>query len=206
MIRPSNSLWASPIVLACKKDGTLRMRVDYRKLNFVTKPDKFPLPRIDDLLDQLGKSKYFSTLDLAAGFWQIRMNNSPKEKTAFGTQNGLFEFQVMPFGLTNAAPAVFQRLMQRVVSDLNPPEGPDFMGVYVDDLLISSLTFEEHRDHLSRVMSRLRSANLKLKLTKCHFVTPRVEYLHVGHVISSAGLSPNPKQVAAVSNYPQPNH
>ena len=201
VIQPSNSPWASPIVLVRKKDGTLRMCVDYRKLNSVTKPDKFPLPRIDDLLDQLGKSKYFSTLDLAAGFWQIRMNDSSKEKTAFVTQNGLFEFQVMPFGLTNA-PAVFQRLMQRAISDLNPPEGPDFVGVYVDDLLISSRTFEEHLDHLSKVMSRLRSANLKLKLTKCHFVRPRVEYL--GHVISSAGLSPNPKQVAAVSNYPQP--
>ena len=201
VIQPSNSPWASPIVLARKKDGTLRMCVDYRKLNSVTKPDKFPLPRIDDLLDQLGKSKYFSTLDLAAGFWQIRMNKSSKEKTAFVTQNGLFEFQVMPFGLTNA-PAVFQRLMQRVISDLNPPEGPDFVGVYVDDLLISSRTFEEHLVHLSKVMGRLRSANLKLKLTKCHFVRPRVEYL--GHVISSEGLSPNPKQVAAVTNYPQP--
>ena len=201
VIKPSNSPWASPIVLARKKDGTLRMCVDYRKLNSVTKPDKFPLPRIDDLLDQLGKSRYFSTLDLAAGFWQIKMSNSSKEKTAFVTQNGLFEFQVMPFGLTNA-PAVFQRLMQKVVSDLNPPEGPDFVGVYVDDLLISSRTFEEHLDHLCRVMSRLRSANLKLKLTKCHFVRPKVEYL--GHVISSAGLSPNPRQVAAVSNYPQP--
>ena len=201
VIQPSNSPWASPIVLVRKKDGTLRICVDYRKLNSITKSDKFPLPRIDDLLDQLGKSKYFSTLDLAAGFWQIRMSNSSKEKTAFITQNGLFEFQVMPFGLTNA-PAVFQRLMQRVISDLNPPEGPDFVGVYIDDLLTSSRTFEEHLDHLSRVMSRLRRANLKLKLSKCHFVRPRVEYL--GHVISSAGLSPNPKQVAAVSNYPQP--
>eukprot|EP00731_Ephydatia_muelleri_P011030 Em0005g1616a len=143
-----------------------------RRLPFA--PDKFPLPRIDDLLDQLGKSKYFSTLDLAAG-------------------NALW---------ADKCPGSFQRLMQRAISDLNPPEGPDFVGVYVDDLLISSRTFEEHLDHLSKVMSRLRSANLKLKLTKCHFVRPRVEYL--GHVISSAGLSPNPKQVAAVSNYPQP--
>ena len=103
----------------------------------------------------------------------------------------------MPCGLTNA-PAVFQKFMQRVISDLNPPEGPDFMGVYVDDLLISSCSFEEHLDHLSRVTSRLRSANLKLKLTKCQFVRPRVENL--GHVILSAGLSPNQKQVAAISN------
>jgi len=107
VIQPSSSPWASPIVLVRKKDGTLRFCIDYRALNSVTKPDPFPLPRIDDLLNQLGKSQYFSTLDLAAGYWQIKVDKESKEKTAFTTQQGLFEFKVMPFGLTNA-PAMFQ--------------------------------------------------------------------------------------------------
>lgn len=107
VISPSESPWSSPVVMVRKKDGTHRFCVDYRKLNSVTKRDQFPLPHIDDLLDQLGKAKYFSTLDLAAGYWQIQVHGEFQEKTAFSTPQGLFEFKVMPFGLTNA-PAVFQ--------------------------------------------------------------------------------------------------
>ena len=136
VIRPSNSSWASPVVLVRKKNGTHRFCVDYRALNSITKADTFPLPRIDDLLDQLGESKYFSTLDLAAGYWKIRVHPDSQAKTAFITPQGLFEFQVMPFGLTNA-PAVFQRLMQNVITGLNPEEGPDFVSAYIDDILIS---------------------------------------------------------------------
>ena len=201
VIKPSSSPWASPIVLVCKKDGTMRFCIDYRKLNAVTKADKFPLPRIDDLLDQLGKAQYFSTLDLAAGYWQIRINETSKEKTAFTTHQGLYEFQVMPFGLTNA-PAVFQRLMQKVISGLNPVEGPDFVCVYIDDLLIFSCSLEEHLKHLRLVMNRLRQAKLKLKPTKCHFVRHSVEFL--GHIITASGLHPNPKQIAAVQDFPRP--
>jgi len=118
IIQPSNSPWASPIVLVRKKDGTLRLCVDYRNLNSVTKPDKFPIPRIDDILDQLGESKYFSTLDMASGYWQIKVSEESQEKTAFITHSGLYEFRVMPFGLTNV-PGVFQRLMQIVIGGLN---------------------------------------------------------------------------------------
>ena len=123
VIQPSRSPWSSPVVLVKKRDGTHRFCIDYRALNSVTKPDSFPLPRIEDLLDQLGESTYFSTIDLASGFWQIRMHPDSQQKTAFSTQQGLFEFRVMPFGLTNA-PAVFQRLMQQVVAPLNPSSGP----------------------------------------------------------------------------------
>ena len=110
VIRPSSSPWASPVVLVRKRDGSLRFCVDYRGINSVTKPNQFPLPRIDDLLDQLGHCKYFSTLDLAAGYWQVQMTPTSWEKTAFTTHKGLYEFNVMTFSLRNV-PAVFQRLM-----------------------------------------------------------------------------------------------
>ena len=143
--------------------------MDYRDLNAVTRADTFPLPRIDNLLDQLGNSCYFSTLDLASGYWQIRVHPDSQEKTAFVTPQGLYEFRVMPFGLTNA-PAVFQRLMQRVLMGLNPSDGEDFVAVYIDDVLVFSHTLEEHLEHLRRVIDRLQQAGLKLKPTKCHFV------------------------------------
>ena len=201
VIQPSNSPWASPIVLVKKKDGTLRFCIDYRHLNSVTKLDKFPLPRIDDLLDQLGQSQYFSTLDLAAGYWQVKVGDKSREKTAFITHRGLFEFRVMPFGLTNA-PAIFQRLMQKVLEGLNPDQGPEFVEVYIDDVLVFSRTMEDHVKHLRQVLNRLRKAGLKLKPGKCHFVRQTVEYL--GHVITPSGLQPNPNQVSAIRDYPSP--
>ena len=201
VVQTSSSPWASPIVLVRKKDGSLRFCVDYRQLNAVTRPDTFPLPRIDDLLDQLGKSHYFSTLDLAAGYWQIKVAEDSREKTAFVTHQGLFEFRVMPFGLTNA-PAIFQRLMQCVLCGLNPEQGPDFVSVYINDVLVFSRTMTEHLDHLRRVLDCLRGANLKLKPSKCHFLRQNVEYL--GHLITPAGLKPNPKQVSAVQQFPAP--
>ena len=201
VIQPSTSPWASPVVLVRKKDGTLRFCVDYRGLNSVTKLDQFPLPRIDDLLDQLGKSHYFTTLDLASGYWQIRVDKPSREKTAFITHQGLFEFCVMPFGLTNA-PAVFQRLMQRVLRDLKTDEEKDFAEVYIDDVLIFSETLEAHLEHIRLVLERLKEAGLKLKPSKCHFLRECVEYL--GHLITPNGLKPNPKQVKAVIEFPVP--
>jgi len=175
--------------------------IDYRNLNLVTKADKFPLPRIDDLLDQLGEVQHFSTLDLASRYWQISINEKSREKTAFITHRGLFEFRVKPFGLTNA-PAVFQRLMQRVISGLNPCEGPDFVCVYIDDLLVFSHSLKDHLSQLCLVMDRLRQAGLKLKSTKCYFIRQSVEFL--GHVITPSGLKPNPRQIAAVHDFPEP--
>lgn len=169
IIHPSNSPWASPIILVKKKDSGLRLCVDYRALNSVTKADRYPLPRIADLLDRLGRSRFFTTLDLAAGFWQVKVDEESREKTAFVTQRGLFEFRVMPFGLTNA-PAIFQRLMQRVLDGVNPEDGPDFTDAYIDDVLVFSRTAEDHVEHLCAVLDRLRKAGLKLKPKKCHFV------------------------------------
>ena len=181
VIQPSKSPWSSPVVMVRKRDGTHRFCVDYRKLNTVTKADTFPLPRIDDLLDQLGQAKYFSLVDLASGYWQIRMSEESKEKTAFVTPQGLFEFHVMPFGLTNA-PSVFQRLMNGVLMGLNPTVGPEFVTVYIDDVLIFSKSLEEHITHLELVLQRIQEAGLKLKPTKCRFICREVEYL--GHLIT----------------------
>ena len=203
VVEPSASAWASPVVMVRKKDGSHRFCVDYRRLNAVTKKDQFPLPRIDDLLDQLGKSGYFSTLDLASGYWQIRMEPSAQEKTAFVTPQGLYEFRVMPFGLTNA-PAVFQRLMQRVIKGLNPEEGPDYVAVYIDDILIFSRTLEDHLEHIRSVLERLKETKLKLKPQKCSFLRSEVEYL--GHTISPQGLKTNSRIVEAVRAFPAPTN
>ena len=139
----------SPVVMVRKKDGTHQFCVDYRDLNAVTKADKFLLPRIDDLLDQLGKLRYFSTLDLALGYWQIRVQPDSRENTAFVTPQGLYKFRVMLFGLTNT-PTVFQRHMQRVLMGLNPGEGQDFVAVYIDNVLVCVriLTYPQHLEHL----------------------------------------------------------
>ena len=201
VIQPSASPWSSPVVMVRKKDGSHRFCIDYRQLNSVTKADTYPLPRIDDLLDQLGCCKFFSTLDLASGYWQIRVSPSSQEKTAFVTPQGLYEFKVMPFGLTNA-PAVFQRLMQRLLMGLNPESGPDFVAVYIDDALIFSPTLDEHIDHLKAVVQRVNEAGLKFKPSKCQFIRQEVEYL--GHIVTPQGLKPNKSLVEAITEFPHP--
>ena len=203
VIQPSNSPWSSPVVMVRKKDGSHRFCVDYRELNSVTKADTFPLPRIDDLLDQLGGARYFSTMDLASGFWQIQMEPDSREKTAFVTPQGLYEFLVMPFGLKNA-PAVFQRLMQKVLSGLNPDSGKQFVAAYLDNILIFSTMLQEHLAHLRKVIDRLKFANLKLKPSKCNFMKEEVEYL--GHIITAAGLQPNSRITQAVQDFVIPEN
>jgi len=151
VIEPSSSPWASPVVMVRKKDGTLRFCIDYRELNKVTKKDTYPLPHVDDLLDEIGSPRYISTLDLASGYWQIRVAPSSREKTAFITPEGLFQFRVMPFGLTNV-PAVFQRLIQAVLMGLNPVEGEHFVFVYMDDVLVFSKNLKDHLKHLQLVI------------------------------------------------------
>ena len=148
--------------------------MDYRALNSVTKADSFPLPRIDDILDQLGESRYFTTLDLKSGYWQVKVHPSCREKTAFITHEGLYEFRVMPFGLMNA-PAVFQRLMRRVLRDVDSET--EFVSVYLDDVLAFSKTSEEHMMHLLQVLGRLREVGLKLNPKKYHFLRNQVTYL-----------------------------
>ena len=202
VIQPSSSPWASPIILVRKKDGSHRFCVDYRALNAVTKTDTFPLPCINDLLDQLGGTKYFSTLDLAAGYWQIRVHPDSQQKTAFITHEGLHEFRVMPFGLKNA-PAAFQRLMQKALEGLNAEERHDYVSVYIDDELVFSPSWQDHIRHLKLTIKRLLSVGLKLRPLKCRFIRQEVEFL--GHVLTPQGLKTSWHHVQAVRDFKVPS-
>ena len=161
VIRPSVSAWASPVVLVKKRDGQYRLCVD---LNSVTTKDSYPLPRVDDNLDALGGAQYFSVLDLASGYWQVKMDERDRQKTAFVCDRGLYELNVMPFGLTNA-PGTFQRLMDLVLVGI---QGVSCL-VYLDDVIVYSRTFEEHLKKLEGVVQCLQKAGLKLQPVKCHF-------------------------------------
>ena len=198
VIRPSNSPWASPVVMVRKKDGSLRFCVDFRQLNAATVKDAHPLPRIDDLLDALHGAKWFSTLDLKSGYWQVPIAEQDKEKTAFRTSSGqLFEFNQVPFGLCNA-PATFSRLMDRVLAGLHW----ETCLFYLDDIIVFSSTWEEHLARLREVFERLRQAKLKLGAAKCTFATKEVSYL--GHRVTEEGLLPDPSLLAAIRDIPPP--
>ena len=199
IIKDSKSPWASPVVLVNKKDGSIRFCVDYRKLNAVTSKDVYPIPRIDDSLNALGGMKYFSTFDLAQGYWQTPMDEDAKPKTAFTTHCGLYEFNVMPFGLCNA-PATFQRSMDLVLAGIKWKS----CLVYIDDIIVFSETFEKHIKDLEELFERLSNFNLKLKASKCFFCKKSVEYL--GHIVSKNGIEVNPKKVQAAKELKAPKN
>ena len=198
-IQPSKSPYGAPVLFARKKNGKLRFCVDYRALNDQTIKDKFPLPRIDDLLDRLQGATVFSKLDLAQGYHQVQVAPEDVHKTAFTTQAGHFEFRVMPFGLCNA-PATFQRLMN---STLSPYLGR-FCMVYLDDIIVFSKNSEDHQDHLDQVLSKLAEAGLKAQLTKCEFGMAKLEFL--GHVVSADGIQMDPSKVQAMTDWPVPKN
>jgi hypothetical protein len=172
LIRPSTSPWGAPVLFVKKKDGSLRLCVDYRRLNRVTVKNKYPLPRIDDLFDQLKGARYFSKIDLRSGYHQMRVREEDIPKTAFSTRYGHFEFVVMPFGLTNA-PATFMDLMNRIFKKYLD----QFVVVFVDDILVYSKTREEHEEHLQIDLQILRENQLFSKLEKCEFWLEVVKFL-----------------------------
>ena len=176
-VTESSSPWSSPVVLVAKKDGSQRLCIDYRQLNAATVKDAFPLPRVDDSLSALSGSRWFSTLDLASGYWQVAMDASTKEKAAFVTSSGLYEWNVMPFGLCNA-PSTFARLMELVLKGLHWK----ICLIYLDDVIVMAPTFEEELERLKQVFERLAHAGLKLKPKKCFLFRKRVSYL--GHVVT----------------------
>jgi hypothetical protein len=190
-IIPSTSPWAAPMLFVEKKDGTKRMCIDYRSLNEVTIKNKYPLPRIEDLFDQLRGASVFSNIDLRSGYHQLRIRPSDIPKTSFITKYGLYEFTVMLFGLTNA-PAYFMYLMNIVFMDYLDK----FVVVFIDDILIYSQNEQEHEEHLRKVLQRLRDCQLYAKLSKCEFWISEVLFL--GHIINREGLAIDPKKVTAI--------
>lgn len=198
LIAPSNSPFGAPVIFVKKKNGGLRMCVDYRALNKITKKDKFPLPRADDLLDKLHGSTVFSSLDAVSGYYQIRIAPEDVEKTAFRTTQGHYEFKVLPFGLTNA-PATFQALMNSIVEEFDLG---DFVVVYLDDILVHSKTLKEHAQHLRRLFQALAHHQLFLSRNKCSFGQSEVFFL--GFKISGEGIRPDPAKGEALLNWAAP--
>ena len=192
VIRPSNSPWASPVVMVKKKDGSLRFCVNFRQPNAATIKDAHPIPRTDDLLDALHGARRFSTLDPKSGYWQVPIQEQDKEKTAFLTSSGqLFEFNQVPFGICNA-PATFSRLMDRVLAGHHW----ETCLFYLDDIIVFAAMWEEHLSRLQQVFEQLRHAQLKLGAEKCTFAAKEVSYL--GHRVTSEGLLPDPTLLAAI--------
>jgi hypothetical protein len=196
-IRPSTSPWGCPALFVKKKDESLRLCIDYRPLNAVTTKNKYPLPRIDVLFDQLVGAKVFSKIDIRSYYHQIKTRASDIPKTAFSTRYGLYEYLVMSFGLTNA-PAYFMYLMNSVFM----PELDRFMVVFINDILVYSKNEEEHAGHLDVVLQRLREHCLYAKLSKCDFLLKEIKFL--GHTIFKAAIAVDPDKVQEVMNWKPP--
>ncbi|MFS7974493.1 putative nucleotidyltransferase, Ribonuclease H [Helianthus anomalus] len=197
-IRPSSSPWGAPVLFVKKKDESFRMCIDYRELNKVTIKNRYPLPRIDDLFDQLQGSSFYSKIDLRSGYHQVRVREEDVPKTAFRTRYGHYEFLVMPFGLTNA-PTVFMDLMNRMCK----PYLDDFVIVFIDDILVYSKNKEDHEQHLCLILELLRKEQLYAKFSKCDFWIREVHFL--GHVVNEMGIHVDPAKVDVVKNWAPPN-
>ncbi|GKA97729.1 putative reverse transcriptase domain-containing protein [Tanacetum coccineum] len=196
-IRPSSSPWGVPVLFVKKKDGSFCMCIDYRELNKLTVKNRYPLPRIDDLFDQLQGSSVYSKIDLRSCYHQLRIREEDIPKTAFRTRYGHYEFQVMPFGLTNA-PAVFMDLMNRVCK----PYLDKFVIVFIDDILIYSKNKEEHEGHLKLILELLKKEELYAKFSKCEFWIPKVQFLR--HVIDSKGIHVDPLKIESIKDWASP--
>ena len=197
IIEPSNSPWSSPVCLVQKKDGSTRFCVDYRLLNDCSVKDSYPLPRISDCLDSLVGARYFSTMDLASGYWQIRVKEEDRPKTAFVTKAGLYQFLVMPFGLANA-PSTFERCMESILR----AEQWATCLIYLDDIIVFARSPSEMTERLNHVLNKLVHAGLKLKPSKCNFYARQVHFL--GHVVSAEGVVTDPNKISSVVDWPTP--
>lgn len=196
IIESSESEWAAPLVPVKKKDNTIRLCVDYRKLNAITKVDPYPMPRVDDMIDEVGNAKYISTLDLTKGYWQVPVSEKDRPKTAFVTPFGLYQFTRMPFGL-QGAPATFQRMVDRLLNGLS-----EFSKSYIDDIIIFSNSWEEHCDHLEAVLKRIEEAGLTTKLRKCQLGMS--ECLYLGHIIGGGKVRPETAKTQAILKFQVP--
>ena len=199
IIRKPESSWNSPVVLVKKKNGKLQFCVNYRKLNSITKKDTYSLSHIDEILDNLRKAKWFTSLDLTSGYWQVQVKEEDKEKTAFITKYGLYEFNVMPFGLCNA-PSTFQRLMDVVLSSVLWK----YAMVYIDDVNIYSESFEQHLEHLNEVFKLIKKANLRINPEKYHFCTNKMQFL--GHIVGIDRIKPDLQKVEKLEKLPSPKN
>ena len=197
VIQESFSDWSSPPVIVAKKNGKKRFCIDYRGLNKYTEKDKYPLPKIDKLLSEFNGARYYTSIDMKSGYWQVRIAEEDRKKTAFQIENGFYEFIRMPFGLTNA-PSTFQRLMDSILRELLGK----FAQVYLDDVIVYSRTWEDHLDHLDQVFTRLHKAGLKLGREKCFFAKSQIQFL--GHVVSKDGIKPDPQKLELLKNWPIP--